>query len=64
MDVVPDGRAAEVYVKVGVTAADGHEAVLLDFGILHRQQIVCGVFMRRLHIRRPHGVHPIQLNQR
>ena len=61
MDVIPDGSAAKVDVKVGVAAADRHQAVLLDLGILHRQQIVSGVFVRRLHIRRPNGVHPVQL---
>ena len=32
-DVIPDRRASEIDVEVGVAAFDAHQAVLLDFGV-------------------------------
>ena len=32
-DVIPDRRASEIDVEVGVAAFDAHQAVLLNFGV-------------------------------
>ena len=61
MDVIPHGSSTKVDVKIGVATAHGHEAVLLDFRVLHRGEIVGGIFVGRLQYWGPNRVDPVQL---
>lgn len=59
--VVPDGRAAEVHVEVGVAPLDRHETVLLHFGVFHVLDQIGGLRLAVFEVARPHAVHPIDL---